>query len=90
MTTEKGIRLEFSDGRPFLTDIVEINAVLAEIGSGVWPLDLSGSPDNIQRLLSQPTLIETEAKQVRTHFLLPRERLLKIIAAAGRQPNVPG
>jgi hypothetical protein len=69
---------------------VEINAVLAEIGSGAWPLDLSGTPDNIQRLLRQPALTETEAEQVRTNFLLPRERLLEIIAAAGRQPNVPG
>jgi hypothetical protein len=90
MTTDNGIRLEFSDGRPFLTNIIEINAVLAEIGSGVWPLDLSGSPGNIQRLLRQPALTETEAEQVLTHSLLPRERLLEIIAAAGRQPNVPG
>jgi hypothetical protein len=90
MTTEKGIRLEFSDNRQSLTDVAEINAVLAEIGSGVWSLDLSGVPDDIQRLLRKPTLTEAEAEQVRTHFLLPRERLLEIITAAGRQPNVPG
>jgi hypothetical protein len=40
MTTEKGIRLEFSDQRPPLTAVVEINTALAEIGSGVWSLDL--------------------------------------------------
>ena len=90
MTTEEGIRLEFSDHRQSLTDVAEVNAVLAEIGSGVWSLDLSGSPDDIQRLLRKPALTETEAEQVRTHFLLPRERLLEIITAAGRQPNVPG
>jgi hypothetical protein len=89
MTIGKGIRLEFSDGRPFLTDVVEINAALAEIGAGVWPLDLGAIPDDMRRLLRQPSLTETEAQQVRTHFLLPRERLLKIIAAARRQPNVP-
>lgn len=27
---------------------------------------------------------------MKTHFLLPRERLLEIIAATGRKPNVPG
>jgi hypothetical protein len=90
MTIEKGIHLEFSDGRPFLTDVVEINAALAEIGAGVWPLDLGDIPDDMERLLRQPSLKETEAQRVRTHFLLPRERLLEIIAAAGRQPNVPG
>jgi hypothetical protein len=90
MTTEKGIRLEFSDNRQSLTDVAEINAVLAEIGSGVWSLDLSGAPDDIQRLLRKPTLTEAEAEQVRTHFILPRERLLEIITAAGRQQNVPG
>jgi hypothetical protein len=90
MTTEKGIRLEFSDGRPSLTDGVEINAALAEIRAGVWPLDLGSTPDDMRRLLRQPTLTEAEAERVQKHFLLPRERLLEIIAAAGRQPNVPG
>jgi hypothetical protein len=90
MTSETGILLKFSDGQPSLTDLEKINTILAKIGSGVWPLDLSGSPDNIQRLLRQPTLTETEAEQVRRNFLLPRKRLLEIIAAAGRQPNVPG
>jgi hypothetical protein len=90
MTSETGILLKFSGRQPSLADLEKINAVLAEIGSGVWSLDLSGAPDDIQRLLRKPTLTETEAEQVRTHFLLPRERLLEIIAAAGRQPNVPG
>lgn len=82
--------MTFSDSQPSLTDLEKINAVLVEIGSGVWPLDLSGSPENIQRLLRQPTLTETDAEQVRVHFLLSRKRLLEIIAAAGRQPNIPG
>jgi hypothetical protein len=56
----------------------------------VWPLDLGSTPEDMRRLLRQPTLTETEALRVRTYFLLPRERLLEIIAAAGRQPNVPG
>jgi hypothetical protein len=28
--------------------------------------------------------------RLQAHFLLPRERLLAIIEAAGRRPNVPG
>jgi len=90
MASAKGIRLEFSDGHLPLTDVAEINVALAEIGTGVWPLDLSGEPDDIRRLLGQPTLTEAEAERMRKHFLLPRERLLEIIAVAGRKPNVPG
>ena len=49
-----------------------------------------GFQDLQRRLLTQPTLTDAEADRVRTHFLLPRERLLEIIEAAGRKPNVPG
>ena len=41
-------------------------------------------------MLNQPTLNGTESTQVRDYFLLPRERLLEIIADAGRTPQVPG
>jgi hypothetical protein len=90
MATEQGLRLEFSDGRAALSQIADINAALAETGAGVWPLDLSSAPADVRRLLRQPTLSDAEATRVRTHFLLPRERLLRIIEAAGRTPNVAG
>lgn len=90
MAIEEGIQLEFSDDRLSLTTVVAINAALSEIGTGVWPLDLRGAPDDIRQLLMQPTLTDAEAERLRTHFLLPRRRLLEIMAAAGREPNVPG
>lgn len=90
MTKEKGIRLEFSDGRPSLTSLAEINRAFEEIGSRVWPLDLRNEPDEIRKLLRQPTLTKDESDQLLNHFLFSRERLLEIITVAGRQPHVPG
>jgi hypothetical protein len=90
MAASEGIRLEFADGRPSITGLADINGRLRETGTGAWPLSLGGAPADIRRLLVQPTLTEAESERVRTHFLLPRERLLQVIEAAGRRPNVPG
>jgi hypothetical protein len=89
MTLRETTRLEFSDGRPHVTSLADINDALADIGSGVWPLDFHPAPADIQQLLLQPTLTAVEAGRVEAHFLLPRERLLEIIARAGRTPHVP-
>jgi hypothetical protein len=90
MAMEEDIRLEFSDDRPSLIVVADVNTALAEIGMGVWPLELTSAPNDVRQLLRQPTLTDAETERVRTHFLLPRERLLRIIETAGRQPNVPG
>ncbi len=84
------IELEFSDGRPPLTAAADVNTTLAEVGAGVWRLDLTGARDDVRSLLVQRSLTDAEVERVRAHFLLPRERLLEIVAAAGRTPNVPG
>ena len=91
MTATSGVRLDISGDRPPLTglaNLAEINTALAQAGAGVWPLDLSGAPRDIKNLLARPELSEVEKKRVLDHFLLPRGRLLEIVAAAGRQPNV--
>ena len=90
MTLHKSIRLEFSDRRLPLTELAELNTAMEDIGCQVWPLDLREVPANIKILLGQPTLATAEAEQVKTHFLLPRERLLEIIQGAGREPQVLG
>src|SRR5262245_60252035 len=63
---------------------------MAEVGGGVWPLDLSGVPADIRRLLEQSTVTEAQEERLKTHFLLRRERLLEIIRSAGRKPHVDG
>ena len=53
----------------------------------------STSPDvsgDQRRLLDERTLSAGETARLREEFLLPRERLLDLIAGAGRKPRVPG
>jgi hypothetical protein len=90
MTLSDGISLEFSDGRYVPATIEGMNAELRSIGTGIWPLDLRSQPDDIKRLLAKPKLDDAESVRVKERFLLPMERLLEIIARAGRSPEVPG
>ena len=82
--------MEFVSGRAAVTDLAEINETLHPIGFGLWPLDVGAAPDAIQALLAQPTLTDDEAAPVLQRFLLPREQLLEVVAAAGRAPQVAG
>jgi hypothetical protein len=84
------IRLEFEGDRTALTTLPEIQAALQRLGCGVWPLRLDNAPDDVRRLLGQTTLTDNETARLRAYFLLSRERLLEIIAASGRAPNVSG
>ncbi|MCP4781579.1 MAG: hypothetical protein GY877_12815 [Hyphomicrobium sp.] len=73
-----------------MTALEEINDTLAPFGSRVWPLDYGSVSEDMRKLLAQPTLSEAESDTVMQNFLLPRQRLLKLIAEAGRKPQVPG
>lgn len=89
-SNEEGIRLEFSSGRPPVTDLADINEALGPVGSRIWPLELRSAPIAVQQMLNQPTLNDAEVASVREHFLLSRERMLEIIAEAGRTAQAPG
>lgn len=85
-----GLRCEVSGSPAAVTGLADVNRELAVVGSRVWPLDLRSAPADVRRLLAKPTLEAVETTRLMEHFLLSRERLLEIIAAAGRAPNVPG
>lgn len=89
-TASTGIQLEIEGAGVSLSTLPEIQAELKRIGVGVWPLRLDDVPDDIGRLLGQTSLTDVETARLRDHFLLSRERLLEIIVASGRTPNVPG
>jgi len=84
------LHLEFSNDRAPLTDLDAINRAVAEYGARLWPIDLGAAPKTIHKLLAQQALTPAESAQVRDHFLLSRQRLLQLIAEAGRKPQVPG
>lgn len=90
MTSGTGLVLEFADGRSTATSLDAVNASLAPFGARVWALNLNSVPQDVRRLLAQPSLTESEAERIKTQFLLPRERLLQLIAEAGRAPHVAG
>jgi len=73
-----------------VTALEEINDALAPFGSRIWPLDYDSVPDKMRKLLAKLVLSAAESEIVMQHFLLARERLLKLIAEAGRKPQVPG
>jgi hypothetical protein len=82
--------LERSSGSVPVTDLARVNAAMAELDTRLWPLDLRAAPAEIRRLIAQPTLDESEAERLKAYFLLPRQRLLDLIEAAGRTPHVSG
>ncbi len=84
------ILLEWSSGGAAVTALDEINAVLRGAGAGVWPLDLADTPGEIRSLIDKPRLSDDEAATLKAHFLLSRERLIEVVGAAGRAPNVEG
>lgn len=85
-----GVRLEYSDKRPSTTDLSEINHALSSFGSRIWPLNLRRPPTAVRKLLDQGSLTTPESARVQEYFLLSRDRVLEIIAEAGRKPQIPG
>lgn len=88
MTMPDGVRLELPDGGTPLTSLAGVNAALAPVGARLSPVDLADVPADLRQLLSKSTLTEAESKRLETHFTLPRARLLALIKAAGRKPQV--
>lgn len=68
----------------------EINSILRNVGSAIWPLETATAPEEIRVLLEASRLDPNESKRVMDHFLLPRERLLELVLAAGRTPGTDG
>ncbi|MGI9259263.1 MAG: hypothetical protein ACR2QQ_10535 [Gammaproteobacteria bacterium] len=89
-TVSTGIELEIEGTGERLSALPDIQAELSQIGVGVWPLLLEDVPEDLRRLLNQENLTDAETTRLRDYFLLSRERLLEIVAASGRTPNVPG
>ncbi len=85
---ETGLRLEIAGEETRLTEHAAINARLKDVGAKVWPLSLANMPDDARSLLDRANLSESEQAKLVDQFLLPRARLLEIIAAAGRAPHV--
>jgi hypothetical protein len=85
-----GLLLEVAAGRAPATALDMVNAGLANYGSRVWPLDLTGVALDLRKIVVKPNLTKAEVDHVKEHFLLSREQLLRLIGEAGRTPHIPG
>ena len=72
--TAIGLQLDVFDGRPSQSDLPTIQEPLAEVGIGVWPLDLKAVPDEFRELIHRPSLSDEERDRLLAHFLFHRER----------------
>ncbi|GAB5467935.1 MAG: hypothetical protein Kilf2KO_09650 [Rhodospirillales bacterium] len=90
MHDDTPLHLSFNDGRPDLRDLAEVQAALLQAGVGLWPLDLTSLPAEARHLLEPAVLSAEERAELLAACLLPRDRLLAIIADAGRSPQVAG
>jgi len=84
------LRLEREGEQADLFSLEEINALRAPIGTRILAQDWSRLPDDLKDFLTDPDPLPERIAEVMPRFLLPRERLLEVIAQAGRQPHVPG
>jgi hypothetical protein len=84
------LQLQNADGSRSPATANEVNDILEKYGARVWPLDLSNVSSDQRLLLSESQLSAGERSMIRDQFLLTRERLLELIAEAGREPRVPG
>jgi hypothetical protein len=90
MNVDNGIRLEREGELADLHSVEEINAALAQVGAQIWTQDWSSLSDDLKNFLADSDPAPERIAEVKPQFLLPRERLLEIIAQAGREPHVPG
>lgn len=68
----------------------EVNAELKPVGTKIWTRNLSALPDDLKRFLADPDPADQWIAKVVPRFLLSRQRMLELIADAGRRPHVPG
>ncbi len=88
--SESGLRLEGSGLEAPLVDPEEINRRLVPFGIRVWPLDLGGIGPRLRGLLDKEHPDEAELAEIKTAFLLDRERLLALVREARGREAVPG
>jgi hypothetical protein len=85
----EGAVLNFSDGRPSLRGLAEINAVLGTVGVHLSRMAL---PDRARPLLeasARAPLTDAQQRELLEMFALSKEDVLEQIRLAGRQPVLP-
>lgn len=84
------VSLKFSDGRPDIVGVKNVNEALRDIGVHVVTIDAPRSAQPILAASYERALTEQEKKDLIKEFELTTQQLLKQVDLAGRQPAVAG
>ncbi|WP_250961796.1 hypothetical protein [Pseudomonas sp. CG7] len=84
------VSLKFSDGRPDIVGVNDVNAALKPIGVHVTTVDIPESAKAVLATSHERALTEDEKKSLIGVFSLTNGQLLEQVQLAGRQPAVPG
>ncbi|RMQ47220.1 hypothetical protein ALQ04_01548 [Pseudomonas cichorii] len=84
------VSLKFTDGRPDVLGIKDVNAVLETIGIHVTTVDIPQDAKPILAESQQRALTDKEHSRLIDLFHLSQDQLLEQVSLAGRQPAVKG
>lgn len=84
------VSLKFSDGRPDIVGVKDVNEALKDIGVHVVTVDAPKSAQPILAASYERPLTEQEKKDLIKAFELTTSQLLEQVKLASRQPAVPG
>jgi hypothetical protein len=84
------VSLKFSDGRPDIVGVTDVNAALKDIGVHVVSVDAPEAAHPILAASYERALTEQEKKELIHAFELTIPQLLDQVKLAGRQPAVAG
>lgn len=87
---DDGVQLNFSDGRPGLSDLAAVNNVLESVGVRLSRIELPIEARPVLEASAKAPLSDAEKARLLELFSLSRLDVLEQIRAAGRQPSVPG
>lgn len=84
------VSLKFSDGKPDIAGLKEVNKVLNTVGVHITTVDIPIKAKEILAHTENRSLTKQEQDQIGQYFKLSREQLLGYVKMAGRKPAVAG
>ena len=87
---KEGARLKFSDGRPDLVKLSEINEVLKSVGVRLIRIEVPKESIPLLEASLKALLTEEEKARVLKTFSLSREAMIEQARGAGREPVIAG
>ncbi len=88
MTDSAHATLSFSDGKPSITDLKQINTVLHTVGVNLSQINIPHEAQPILKLSSEMALNPAQQTKILTLFSLDRQALLNQVYLANRKPVV--